>query len=58
MGMPHSTYYATPHEKPSEAELVAEIRAITDEFECYGYRRGLCRTETCSSPRQFRSWGR
>jgi putative transposase len=39
MGLSRSTFYAMPQEKPSDAELVAEIRAITDEFECYGYRR-------------------
>ena len=39
MGLSRSTFYAAPREKPSDAELVAEIRAITDEFECYGYRR-------------------
>jgi len=39
MGLPHATYYAAPKEKPSEEALVAEMRAITDEFECYGYRR-------------------
>ena len=39
MGLSRSTFYATQQEKPSDAELVAEIRAITDEFECYGYRR-------------------
>ena len=39
MGLPRSTYYAAPKEKPSEEALVAEMRAITDEFECYGYRR-------------------
>ena len=39
MGLARSIYYATSPEKPSAAELVAEIRAITDEFECYGYRR-------------------
>lgn len=38
MGLPRSTYYATG-EKPPDAALVAEIRAITDAFECYGYRR-------------------
>jgi hypothetical protein len=31
MELPRSTYYATPQEKPSDAELVTEIRAITDE---------------------------
>jgi putative transposase len=39
MGLPRSTYYATPEEKSSDAAITAEIRAITDEFECYGYRR-------------------
>lgn len=39
MELPRSTYYAKPLETPSDAELVAQIRAITDEFECYGYRR-------------------
>jgi putative transposase len=39
MGLPRSTFYAAPPEKLSDAEIVAEIRAITDVFECYGYRR-------------------
>jgi len=39
MRLPRSSYYATPRERPSDAAIVAEIRAITDEFECYGYRR-------------------
>ena len=40
MGLPRSTYLRrTTKAKPSDAELVAEIRAITDVFECYGYRR-------------------
>jgi hypothetical protein len=39
MGLSRSTFYATSQEKLSDAELVAEIHAITDEFECYGYRR-------------------
>ena len=38
MGLSRSTYYAAG-KTPPEDELVAEIRAITDEFECYGYRR-------------------
>ena len=38
MGLPRSTYYA-PSPKPSDKEIVAEMRAITDAFECYGYRR-------------------
>lgn len=39
MGLSRSTYYAAPEARPSDAEIVAEMRAITDEFECYGYRR-------------------
>jgi putative transposase len=39
MGLPRSTFYAAPGEKPSDAELVVEISAITEVFECYGYRR-------------------
>jgi hypothetical protein len=36
MGLPRSTYYAAPEGRPSDSEIVTEIRAITDEFECYG----------------------
>ena len=39
MDLPRSTYYAVPKAKPSDEEIVAEMRAITDAFECYGYRR-------------------
>lgn len=39
MGLARSTCYATPQAKPSDAAIIAEVRAITDEFECYGYRR-------------------
>jgi putative transposase len=39
MDLPRSTFYAAPQEKPSDAVIVAEMRAITDAFECYGYRR-------------------
>ena len=38
MGLPRSTYYA-PSPKSSDEEIVAEMRAITDAFECYGTRR-------------------
>src|SRR6056297_340937 len=37
--MPRSTLYATLVARPSDAALVAEIREITDEFECCGYPR-------------------
>jgi putative transposase len=39
MGVPRSTFYDTPATKTDEAEIVARITAICDEFECYGYRR-------------------
>lgn len=39
MGLPRSSFYAAPGAKPSDEAIVAEIRAITDAFECYGYRR-------------------
>jgi hypothetical protein len=39
MGLSRSTFYAAPEGKPSDAELPAEICAITDVFECYGYLR-------------------
>ncbi len=39
MGLPRSSYYAVPKAKPSDEEIVAEMRTITDAFECYGYRR-------------------
>jgi putative transposase len=38
MGLSRSTFYA-PQARLSDDEIVAKIRAITDEFECYGYRR-------------------
>jgi putative transposase len=39
MDLPRSTYHATPKLRPSDEAIVAEMRAITDAFECYGYRR-------------------
>ena len=39
MGLPRSTFYAAPEGKATDAEIVAEIRAITDVVECSGYRR-------------------
>jgi putative transposase len=39
MDLPRSSYYAVPKAKPSDEEIVAEMRTITDAFECYGYRR-------------------
>lgn len=39
MGLSRAIFYAMPQEEPSDAEIVAEIHTITDEFEYYGYRR-------------------
>jgi putative transposase len=39
MGLPRSSFYTAPDRKAADAEIVAEIRDITDVFECYGYRR-------------------
>ena len=39
MGLPRSTYYDAPPVKTDAAEIVANITAICDEFEAYGYRR-------------------
>ena len=39
MGLPRSTFYDGPMAQVDEAEIVARMRAICDEFETYGYRR-------------------
>ena len=39
MNLPRSTYYERPATELDEAQIVAVIIAITDEFELYGYRR-------------------
>ena len=39
MGVPRSSYYAAPAVADADTALVAEMRAITDAWECYGYRR-------------------
>jgi len=39
MGLPRSTYYDGPPRKINDAEIIATMRAICDEFEAYGYRR-------------------
>ena len=39
MGLSRSTFYAAPQARLPDDEIVAKIRAITGEFECYGYRR-------------------
>ena len=39
MGLPRPTYYDAPVMEADEAQIVARIAAICDEFETYGYRR-------------------
>ena len=39
MGLPRSTYYDAPGIQADDAEILARIRAICDEFESCGYRR-------------------
>ena len=39
MGLPRSSYYDAPPVKTDDTEIVANITAICDEFEAYGYRR-------------------
>jgi putative transposase len=39
MGLPRSTFYDVPAAPADEAEIIARMRAICDEFEAYGYRR-------------------
>ncbi len=39
MGLARSSYYAAGKAKLPDAAIIAEIVAITDEFEAYGYRR-------------------
>jgi putative transposase len=39
MGLPRSTYYDAASREVDDAEIVATIIAICDEFEAYGYRR-------------------
>ena len=39
MGVPRSTYYDAPSVNVGDAEFVARMREICDQFETYGYRR-------------------
>jgi putative transposase len=39
MGVARSSYYAAPDPADADAALVAEMRAIAEAWECYGYRR-------------------
>ena len=36
MGLPRSTFYDVPAAQVDDAEIVARMRAICDEFEAYG----------------------
>src|SRR5262249_36715008 len=39
MGLPRSTFYDAPSLKADDAEIIANMITICDEFETYGYRR-------------------
>jgi putative transposase len=39
MGLSRSTFYDAPHVPVTPSGIVGRIKAICDEFECYGYRR-------------------
>ena len=39
MGLPRSTFYDAPLIPIASSDVLIRIRAICDEFECYGYRR-------------------
>ena len=39
MGISRSTFYDRPDVRACDAIVVAEMKAICDEFEAYGYRR-------------------
>jgi putative transposase len=39
MGLSRSTFYDVPATPADDAEIVARMRTICDEFESYGYRR-------------------
>ena len=39
MRIPRSTYYDIPSARAGDAELLAAVHAICDEFEAYGWRR-------------------
>ena len=39
MGISRSTFYDRPDVRASDAIVIAEMKAICDEFEAYGYRR-------------------
>ena len=39
MGLARSTFYDAPATKVGDAEIIARIEAICEEFEAYGYRR-------------------
>jgi len=39
MGIARSTFYDAPDARASDVAVVAEMKAICDEFEAYGYRR-------------------
>jgi hypothetical protein len=60
MGLPRSTYYDAGSREADDAEIVATMTAICDEFEAYGYRRVGAemrhRTPTSRSPPALSTW--
>ena len=50
MGLSRSTFYDAPPVPMAANEVLVRIRAICDEFECYGYRRvgAALRRKRCS----------
>ena len=39
MGLARSTYHDVPAATDKDAEVLARIKAVGEEFEAYGYRR-------------------
>jgi hypothetical protein len=53
MGLPRSTYYDAPSRKADDAEIIATMMAICDEFEVYGLSPGWRRAAPSRHNRQF-----
>ena len=46
MGLSRSTYYDAPSRRADDAEIIATMMAICDEFEVYGGLAPSCAIET------------
>jgi hypothetical protein len=57
MGLSRSTFYDAPSVVLAPDDVLVRIKAICDEFECYGYRRvgAALRHQEVSEARKFRS---